>query len=237
MDEEKPISSNKELYYLYGIVNKPLSGELGNFGMNNGMVFAYCHKEISIIFQKDLPLSTGKNMHPEREIEHLYVLQKCIEHFDCVFPFPTGMFIMKETIPSLVEQRYDDVHAWFQEYKGMQQYNIQIIYDAESAERKKRKMGVKSYTFSQKQKRMEKQEIIEMYQAEIKEELQQIAAKIRIMPIEKSLADTQIILDLSCALHKDKEDVFKNLLQEIDKRKYLHVKITGPLPLYGFTGR
>ncbi|MBI5073534.1 GvpL/GvpF family gas vesicle protein [Candidatus Woesearchaeota archaeon] len=235
MDEE--IHKDKELYYLYGIVNKPIHGELGSFGINNGVVFAYTYKEISVIFQKDLPMSTGKSIHLERGIEHLYVLQKCMEHFGCVFPFPAEMFIVKETIPSLVEHKYDDVCAWFQEYDRMQQYNVQIIYDAENAEKKKRKMGIKSYTFAQKEKRLEKQEIIEMYQAQIKEELRQITAKIRIMPMEKSLADTQTILDLSCALNKDKEDAFKNMLQEINKIKYLTVKITGPLPLYGFTGK
>jgi len=225
------------LLYLYGIVNKQISGELGSFGINNSIVFAYCHKEISIIFQKNISLETDKNIQLERGIEHLYVLQKCIEYFGCIFPFPAGMFIVKETIPSLIEQRYDDVRAWFEEYNRMLQYNVQVIYDAESAERNKRKMGIKSYIFAQKQKRMEKQEIIEMYQTQIKEELQQIVAKIRIMPMEKTLADTQIILDLSCALNKDKEDAFKNLLLEINKKKNLHVKITGPLPLYSFTGR
>ncbi len=228
---------NKELYYLYGIINKPIDGELGSFGINNGIVFAFCYEEISIIFQKDIPLSTGKNIQIEKGVEHLYVLQKCMEHFGDIFPFPAGMFIVKETIPSLVEQRYDGVCAWFREHKEMEQYNVQIIYDAENAERKKRKRGIQSYTFAQKGRRLEKQEIIEMYQTQIKEELRQIVAKIKIMQMEKTLADTQIILDLSCAFHKDKEDAFKNLLQKINKRKYLTVRITGPLPLYGFTGR
>ena len=104
MDNANSPLVGKELYYLYGIVNKPLSGELGSFGINNGVVFAYCYKEISIIFQKNLSLKTDKNIQLEREIEHLYVLQKCVEHFGCIFPFPAGMFIVEETIPPITTE-------------------------------------------------------------------------------------------------------------------------------------
>ena len=66
------------------------------------------------------------------------------------------------------------------------------------------------------------------------EEIKHIAAKIKILPTEKSLADKQVILDISCAIQRDKVRDFQECLEKIKKKERITVKITGPLPLFSF---
>ncbi|NQU99690.1 MAG: GvpL/GvpF family gas vesicle protein [Parcubacteria group bacterium] len=223
----------KEPKYIYCILNKTIKSNFGEIGINENKVYSLPYKEFSIIVNDCSVKEIKDKKEIDLAIEHQYVIDKIMKRFNVLIPFNEGTLINGDKIKNWIDKNHQNLIDIFKKIKDKQEFGIQIFYNTKI--KKQELTGkVKDYIDKQKKLRKELTTKINKYKEEFHKQIDELVDGIKIREVKKSLDEKQMLLDISCLVHKDKVKLLKNRLKEINNMKDFSVNFNGPWAPYSF---
>lgn len=259
------IESVGEGRYLYCIINKGIEMSLGGIGVGGNEVYTIPFKDISAAVH-NCPVKPYESK-DERTVKewlmaHESIVALAMEKFGTVLPFGFDTIIKgdSEMVKGWLTEDYSELKEKLEKFKDKAEYGVQIFWDqdfivqkiAETDEEvKKLKQEIETkpkgmaYMLQRKIEKLSKNELRAEADKSSKafyEQINPYVEKIEIEDVKKKRVpekwkDKEMILSLSCLVHKDKVEELGEALKKIDDQREFFVRFTGPWAPYTFIGR
>lgn len=252
-------SDIKEGRYLYCIINSGVSLNLGKVGIEDNEVYTVPYKDISAVVHvcQAKPYITKDDEKAKSWIfAHNYVIDKVMEQFGTVLPFSFNV-IMKgddDMVKDWLSKNYEQLKLELERVRDKAEYTVRIFYDQDKFIRKildedkeLRTLREKIEKMPQKaaylvQRKFElmlkdtisiwKSKLAKEFHQKIKEHAEEIIVEENPRVLEK-YKGKELILAISCLVHKDKVEELSKILEEIINKEYT-VYFSGPWAPYSF---
>ena len=248
--------------YVYGIADKGVAVSLGPIGLEGSEVYTIPYKGVCAIVH-DCPAQAYKSDDDEVVkgwvLTHQKVLDAAVEGFETVLPMGFDTIIqrkdeadLKQVVKDWLEENYDDLQEKMARVRGKQEFGVQILWDPKVIARQitetseeikaldeemKSKPEGTAYMYKQKLEKLLKQKMEERADECFKEFYAKIKNCVDDIVVEKTKRieeDKQMLMNLSCLVHKDKVEGLGEELEEIEGMEGFSVRFTGPWPPYSF---
>jgi len=248
--------------YVYGIADKGVAVSLGPIGLEGSEVYTIPYKGVCAIVH-NCPAQPYKSDDDEVVkgwvLTHQKVLDAAMERFETVLPMGFDTIIqrkdeadLKQVVKDWLEENYDDLQEKMARVRGKQEFGVQILWDPKVIARQitetseeikaldeemKSKPEGTAYMYKQKLEKLLKQKMEERADECFKEFYAKIKNCVDDIVVEKTKRieeDKQMLMNLSCLVHKDKVEGLGEELEEIEGMEGFSVRFTGPWPPYSF---
>lgn len=251
-----------EARYLYCVAEGNKDTNFGRIGIENNEVYTIPHKDLCAVVH-NCPQEPYKSAIKEKVeswiIAHERVVEAAWIRFDTVLPFSFDTIIRgdqngsaEDGIKKWLRDNYDNLIQKLDKLKAKAEYGIQIFWDPkiigehlaerdESIKRLHEEIKSKSkgaaYMHKQKLENLVKKQLekeAEKYTKYFYIQIKKCVDDIKVEKIKTSEGGEQMLMYLSCLLHKEKSKMLGGLLEKINIRKGFSVRFTGPWPPYSF---
>lgn len=259
--EDKTIHE-KSARYVYAIADKGIRENLGAIGIEGAEVYTIPCREMCIIVH-DCEPEPYKSQDDEVVKNWLFTQQEVLDvvsdKFGVVLPMSFDMIIQgkngndsEEEVKAWVEERYDDFYEKINFLRNKQEYGVQVIIDTNDLSKilinTDEKLQLKQKEIEDKPKGlayMEKEvlkdmikekfeEIADDYFREFYNIIKQCTDDIVIEKTKKVEANKQMIMNLSCLVHKDRVNELGKELEKIEEKVGVSVRFSGPWAPFSF---
>ncbi len=255
---------NKEGRYLYCIVEDRERVSLGKIGIEGEEVYTFPYKDICVVVHTCLAQPYRSNDHELVEawvINHQKVVETAWERWGVVLPLSFDTIVkgekensVEQNLKTWLEQEYQNLKMKMERVREKAEYGVQVFWDLrlaalnlteKSLEIKKLEDEIKTmpkglaFMYKQKLENLIKKGMETKADECFKDFYLRIRKHAHDVHVEKTKATEpgcQMILNLSCLVHKDKCKELGEELDSINQVKGFSVRFTGPWPPYSFVG-
>ena len=251
--------------YLYCVAEGSQELNFGGIGIDDNEVYTIAYKDLLAIAH-DCPAIAYDSKDKDMVKKWIIAYQKVIEHvwgkFNTILPLTFDTIIRgeenispKENTIRWLESDYKKLKEIIDKVRGKAEYGIQIFWNPkiiadniiqdvseikEINDKMKSKSTGTAYLYEEKLRGLIKREMEKRADNYFKEFYGKIRPEVDDIKIDKTKkADNnlQMIINLSCLVIKEKEEVKKlgEILDAIQSKEGFSVKFTGPWPPYSFT--
>lgn len=234
---------------------------LGKIGVENGEVYAIPYKDLNAVVHNCAPepyKSEDKEQVKSWITAHEKVVETVWEKFGNVLPLGFDTIVKgdekhnaDENLKNWLKEDYENLKKKLDKVKNKAEYGVQVSWDPkiigeeiakkdEELKNLKEKIASLSkglaYMYRQKLEDMLKKEIEKEADRRFKDfyaRINQHCDNIRIEKVKKIKAK-QMLINLSCLVHKNKENELGEELEKINNIEGFKVRFTGPWPPYSF---
>lgn len=234
---------------------------LGKIGVENGEVYAIPYKDLNAVVHNCAPepyKSEDKEQVKSWITVHEKVVETVWEKFGNVLPLGFDTIVKgdkkhnaDENLKNWLKEDYENLKKKLDKVKNKAEYGVQVSWDPkiigeeiakkdEELKNLKEKIASLSkglaYMYRQKLEDMLKKEIEKEADRRFKDfyaRINQHCDNIRIEKVKKIKAK-QMLINLSCLVHKNKENELGEELEKINNIEGFDVRFTGPWPPYSF---
>lgn len=249
--------------YVYCAVNGNAETDFGKIGIGDNRVYTVVYKDVAAVVHdcSAKPYETkDEEQAKEWVLAHQCVIDLATRKFGTVIPF-TFDTIFKgdaEVVRSWLEKEHARIKSNLEKLKDKAEYTIQIFWEEDlikqmieekNQEIKKLKENIKTrpkgvaYMLGQKLEMLIKNELVaesekyfNTFYNEIEEHLDDVKVEDAKKELPEKWKDKQMILNLSCLVHKDNVKKLGDVLGEINKKTGFSVRFTGPWAPFNFVG-
>lgn len=240
--------------YLYCVINGAAETNFGA-GIDENEVYTIPYQNISAIVHKNAkPLEKDREKIIEVVALHQYILDCATLKFGTVLPFGPGVITKggEEKITEFLGKNYTKFKEELDRVKNKSQIRVQIFWDndliiskieEENEEVKHLKSNMKTkpgtaFMLTRKiiRKEMDKkaEECFKEFYDQIRGITEDITVEKTMMQMQEKWRGKEMIINLSCLVHKDKVEKLENTLKAINKMEGFSVRCTGPWPPFNF---
>jgi len=252
---------DEEARYLYSIARTSLHEDLGRIGINDSLVYTLPHKDIAAVVHscRQVLYKTGDEKHAgEWILEHSYVIDQTTKRFGTVLPFSFDVIIRggNEAVLSWLETNYNLLNRELSRVLGKAEYSVQIFYDHELLAREAisrhqelntldeqlKTAGIgKAYLLKRnldiKLKDIVSQEAFEMaeeFGRMIKPLADEIKIENNVVQLPEIHKRWKLMRAFICLVREENIARLGNILDEINSKKGMAVRFTGPWAPFSF---
>lgn len=261
---EKAVKNDYEqaARYIYGIGNKGVRDNLGAIGLDGAEVYTIPYKDICVIVH-DCSAEPYKSDDEAVVKDWLFTQQEVLdtvaEKYDVALPMSFDMIIEgkdgsdpEQTIKSWLEENYDDFRKKMNKLKNKQEFGVQVILDTEvlseilfetdeKLSTKKKEIDSKPEGIAYMERELLKdllkekiEETADQYFREFYNMIKKCTDDIAIGKAKKVGGNKQMLMNLSCLVHKDRVAELGQELAQIEKKAGVSVRFSGPWAPYSF---
>lgn len=259
-----PIEGVGEGRYLYCIIDKAIEVSFGGLGVGGNEVYTIPYNDISAVVHNSPAKpyeSKDEKTVKEWVMAHSSIIDAAMEKFGTVLPFGFDTIFKgdNEKVKEWLAEDYAELKEKLRKFKDKAEYGIQIFWDQDimaqtiseiNEEIRKLRKDIKTrpkgmaYMLEKKVEKLLRNELIakaDMYRRDFYKQISGHAGEIKVeqtkgRKIPTKWEDKEIIISLSCLVHKDKLEGLSKTLEDIDKRKEFSVRFTGPWAPFSFAG-
>lgn len=248
--------------YLYCIANSGQEKEFGPIGVEDNQVYVIPFDDVAAVVHscEAKPYATvSKEKAGEWIMAHQYVIDVTTEEFGTVVPltFDTIFKGNDETLKEWLSREYAQLKDLLARLEDKAEYGVQIFLENDFVDKLLEKncdvqdiqknlgnasSGV-AYLLQkklEKRKEVEKRLILEKQAKEICAQIDALVDGVEFGSTSKEVPEQwrgkQMVLNMSCLVHKAKVESLGNKLSKLKKEGYT-VRFTGPWPPYSFVGQ
>jgi len=250
--------------YLYCIVEARERVSLGEIGIEGKEVYTLPYEDICAVVHNCPAQPYRSDDHELVEawvITHQKVVEAAWGRWGVVLPLSFDTIVKGETADSVeqnlkiwLEQEYQNLKMKMERVRGKAEYGVQVFWDLRlaaqdltetSPEIKKLDEEIKTkprglaYMYRQKLENLIKKGMETKADECFKDfylRIRKHAQDVRVEKTKSTEPGWQMILNLSCLVHKDKCRELGEELDSINQLKGFSVRFTGPWPPYSFVG-
>jgi len=246
----------KEGRYVYCIVDKSKSIKFGRIGIENNEVYTITHKGLCAVVhncKSQAYISDNEEMVKDWIKTHQNVIDIVSEKFNTVVPLTFDIIVKgsNKDVVDWLRKDYERLKRTLKKVKDKQEFGIQIFWDEEkigekiagvNQEIQNLKKGIKkvsqgeAYFYKNTIETILKKEMEEKADEYFKKFYNMIREHVNNTKIDKlkKEKDKQMLMNLSCLIHKNKVKKLGAELEKINRLDGFSVKFTGPWPPYSF---
>ena len=259
----KPGSASGGALYVYCVAKCDANRILGPIGLDGQPVFTiHSHGLCAVVH--DCPDQAYQSPDP-RVVEawvmaHQIVVVEASKAFGTVLPMAFDMIIHDApdggaagALKAWLDEKHDRFVQLLNHLSGKAEYGVQVLWDrrivAESlvaGDEELRKLRAEAQDKPRGLAHVLQQKLAKAVRSAMEKHADKLAADfyarirrcvddVRIEKLKKVEDDRQMLLNLSCLMAPDREDLGREL-DEIQKTEGVTVRFTGPWPPYGFVG-
>lgn len=258
----KKAADNLPARYVYGIADKGVKKSLGKIGIDGAEVYTIPCRDMCIIVH-DCEAKPYQSDDEEMVKNWLFTQQEVLdviwEEFGVVMPMSFDMIIegkddrnSEQEVKAWLEKNYDSFYEKISGLKNRQEFGVQVFLDtealstslAETDEKirsKKKEIDTKpkgaAYLERELLKETIKQKAEEMadhYFKEFYSMIKKCTDDLVIGKVKKVEGNNQMIMNLSCLVHKDRVAELGAELEKIENNDCVSVRFSGPWAPYSF---
>jgi len=263
MDEVETLITGQGRY-LYCVANSGERVSLGPIGIDGSNVYTIPYQNICAVVHKcpaEPYQSTEREMVNSWVLAHQKVVDEAWERWGTVLPLGFDTIVMdkdgvgpEKNVRNWLRNDYDNLKSKLEKVRGKAEYGIQIFWEphviaqslaktspeiSELEEEMKSKSRGVAYLYKQKLENALKREVEAKADQCFRDFYERIRRHIDNIVVEKTKPgdqNTQMIMNLSCLLARDKTAELGEELEKINSMEGFSVRFTGPWPPYSFVG-
>ena len=250
--------------YLYCVADSGEQVNLGAIGIKGSKVYTIPYRDICAVVH-ECPAEPYNSTDPEvvnsLVLAHQKVVDEAWERWGTVLPLGFDTIVMdkdgvgaEENVRNWLQSDYDNLKTKIEKVRGKAEYGVQIFWEPQviaqsliktSPEISQLEEQIKSqskgvaYLYKQKLENALKRELEAKADQCFRDFYQRIRRHVDSIGVEKTKpggGNTQMIMNLSCLLPRDKSNQLGEELENINSIDGFSVRFTGPWPPYSFVG-
>ena len=255
--------SRAEGRYLYCVVNGNTETDFGQMGIEDSLVYTVPYDDIGALVHRceAKPYrTTDTEKAKEWVLAHQYIVDCATKVFGTVIPltFDTIFKGNDETVRDWLREKHQPLKDMLMKLKDRDEYVVQVFLEKgaleKEMERDKEIQKLKRQAESASrgvayllEKRLgqrlgnKKGAIIAGYGKAFFDQIKGMVNRVKISPknrgVPEKWKDKEMILNLSCLVHRDRVRELGSLLGEINAKEKFAVRFSGPWPSYSFVER
>lgn len=250
--------------YLYCVADSGERVSLGPVGIDCSNVYTIPYRDICAVVHEcpaEPYQSTDREVVNSWVLAHQKVVDEAWERWGTVLPLGFDTIVMdkdsigsEENVRNWLQNDYDNLKSKMEKVRGKAEYGVQIFWELEVIVRSLTKtspeisqLGEKiksqarglAYLYKQKLENALKRELESKADRCFRDFYERIRRHIDSIVVEKTKPgdqNTQMIMNLSCLLTRDKTAELGEELHRINSIEGFSVRFTGPWPPYSFVG-
>ncbi len=250
--------------YLYCVADSRELASLGAIGIDGSKVYTILFRDICAVVHEcpaEPYQSTAREMVNAWVLTHQKVVDEAWERWGTVLPLGFDTIVMdkdgiraEENVKNWLQNDYDKLKSKMEKVRGKAEYGVQIFWEPQviahsltktspeisqlEEEMKSQSRGV-AYLYKQKLDNALKRELESKADRCFRDFYERIRRHVDDIVVEKTKPgdqNTQMIINLSCLLARDKTAGLGEELESINSMEGFSVRFTGPWPPYSFVG-
>jgi len=250
--------------YLYCVADSGEQVSLGAIGIDGSKVYTIPYRDICAVVH-ECPAEPYNSTDPEVVnswvLTHQKVVDEAWERWSTVLPLGFDTIVMdkdgvgaEENVRNWLQNDYDNLKSKMERVRGKAEYGVQIFWELQviaqslikaSPEISQLEEQIKSqskgvaYLYKQKLENALKRELESKADQCFRDFYQRIRRHVDSIVVEKTKQgdqNTQMIMNLSCLLPRNKSNELGEELENINSIDGFSVRFTGPWPPYSFVG-
>ena len=250
--------------YLYCVADSGERVSLGPIGINGSKVYAIPYRDICAVVHEcpaEPYQSTDREVVNSWVLAHQKVVDEAWERWGTVLPLGFDTIVMdkdgvgpEENVRNWLKNDYDKLKSKIEKVRGEAEYGVQIFWEPQvivqslaktspeirqfEEEMKSQPKGI-AYLYKQRLENALKRELESKADRCFKDFYERIRKLVDDIAVEKTKPggqNTQMIMNLSCLLPRDKTAELGEELESINILEGFSVRFTGPWPPYSFVG-
>jgi len=250
--------------YLYCVADRGEQVSLGPIGIDGSNVYTIPYRDICAVVHECLAEpynSTDREVVNSWVLAHQKVVDEAWERWGTVLPLGFDTIVMdkdevgaEENVRNWLQSDYDNLKSKMGKVRGKAEYGVQIFWELQviaqnlaktspeisqlEEEIKSQSRGV-AYLYKQKLENALKRELESKADQCFRDFYERIRRHVVSIVVEKTKQgdqNTQMIMNLSCLLSRDKSAELGEELENINSIEGFSVRFTGPWPPYSFVG-
>ncbi len=250
--------------YLYCVAEDGKRVNLGLIGIDSHQVYTVPYRDICAVVHECLAQpyqSTDSEVINSWALAHQKVVDEAWERWGTVLPIGFDTIVTdkdgvgaEENVRNWLQSEYDNLKSKIETVRGKAEYGVQIFWEPQviarslaktspeisqlEAEIKSQSRGV-AYLYKQKLENALKRELeskADRCFRDFYERIRRHADSIVVEKTKQGAQNTQMIMNLSCLLPRDKTAELGEELENINSIEGLSARFTGPWPPYSFVG-
>jgi|GEM_PF-775191 len=258
----KKAADNLPARYVYGIADKGVKKSLGAIGIDGAEVYTIPCRDMCIIVHDCIAepyQSDDEEMVKNWLFTQQEVLDAVWEEFGVVMPMSFDMIIEgkdgqnpEQEVKDWLEKNYSSFHDKIACLKNRQEFGVQVFLDAEAlsimltetdekirSKRKEIDTKPKGAAYLEKELlketiKQKTEERADQYFKEFYSMIKKCTDDLVIGKVKKVEGNNQMIMNLSCLVHKDRVAELGAELEKIEKNDCVSVRFSGPWAPYSF---
>jgi len=250
--------------YLYCVADSGERVSVGPIGIDGNNVYTIPYQDICAVVHEcpaEPYQSTDREVVNSWVLAHQKVVDEAWERWGTVLPLAFDTIVMdkdgvgaEENIRNWLQNDYDNLKSKMDKVRGRAEYGVQIFWEPQviaqylvdsspeirqlEEEMKSKPKGI-AYLYKQKLENALKRELESKADQCFRVFYQGIRGYVDSIVVEKTKPgdqNTQMIINLSCLLPRDKTAELGEELHKINSMEGFSVRFTGPWPPYSFVG-
>ena len=250
--------------YLYCVADSGEQASLGPIGIEGNEVYTIPYRDICAVVHEcpaEPYQSTDREMVNSWVLAHQKVVDEAWERWGTVLPMGFDTIVMEkdgvgpeENVRNWLQNDYDNLKRKMAKVRGKAEYGVQVFWEPQviarsltktspeigqlEKEMKSQSRGV-AYLYKQKLENALKRELesrADQYFRDFYEHIRRHVDDIAVEKTKPGDQTTQMIMNLSCLLPRDKTTGLGEELEKINNMDGFSVRFTGPWPPYSFVG-
>lgn len=251
-----------EARYIYCVIDNCEKKTLGNIGLENKKVYPISYKDIGVLVHDCLPQPyQSENQETVKSwlLSHERVVEKAWKKFKTVLPLSFDTIVKpdkensaEENIRIWLRNEYKDMKQKLSQFKGKAEFGVQVFWypklvadrlmdshqelQSMNKEIQSKPIGT-AYLYKQKLDQKIRTHMVEESKKCFKAFYEKIKVKVEDIKVEKIKRpenEKQMLMNLTCLLHREKSKELGDELEKIDEEREFSVRFTGPWPPYSF---
>jgi len=248
--------------YLYCVADSRELASLGPIGIDGSNVYTIPYRDICAVVHKcpaEPYQSTDRETVNSWVLSHQKVVDETWEKWGTVLPLGFDTIVMdkdgvgaEENVRNWLQNDYDNLKSKLEKVRGKAEYGVQIFWEpqviaqnlskaspeiSELEEKIKSQARGLAYLYKQKLENALKRELEAKADQCFRDFYARIRRHVDDIVVEKTKPgdqNTQMIMNLSCLLPRDKSAELGEELEKINSMEGFSVRFTGPWPPYSF---
>lgn len=263
IDKAEPLITGQGRY-LYCVANSRERVSLGPIGIDGNKVYTIPYQDICAVVHEcpaEPYQSTDREVVNSWVLAHQKVVDESWERWGTVLPLGFDTIVMdkdgvgaEENVRNWLQNAYDNLKSKMEKVRGKAEYGVQVFWEPQviaqslakaSPEISQLEEKIKSqsrglaYLYKQKLENALKRELESKADRCFRDFYERIRRQVDNIVVEKTkqgVQNTQMIMNLSCLLSRDKAAELGEELEKINSIEGFSVRFTGPWPPYSFVG-
>jgi len=256
--------TTREGRYLYCIADSGDRVSLGPIGINGSNVYTVPYRDICAVAHQcaaEPYQSTDREVVNSWVLAHQKVVDEAWGRWGTVLPLGFDTIVMdkddvgvEENVRNWLQDNYDNLRSKIEKVRGKAEYGVQIFWEPQviaqklaeanpeisqlEAKIKSQPRGA-AYLYKQKLENVLKRELESKAGHYFRDFYKRIRRHVDDIVVDKTKPgdeNTQMIMNLSCFLPRDKSAELGEELENINSIEGFLVRFTGPWPPYSFVG-
>lgn len=249
--------------YLYCVVDGNAETNFGQMGIEENLVYTLSYDDIGAVVHccEAKPYrTTDAEKGKEWILAHEYVVDRAVKTFGTVVPLAFDTIFKGDdtAVREWLRKKHQPIKDLLRGLKGRDEYVVQVFLershlekeverDAEIQRLRRQVESVakgRAYLLERRlEKRLEdkKRSVLDGYGRNCLDQVRGVADRVKVFQrnrgIPEEWKDKEVILNLSCLVHKDRVRELGSLLGEVNAKESFAVRFGGPWPPYSFVDR